>query len=509
MKALNIVKIYLSYRTIAVGFLLSTTVPALAQADTQTAGGEAATSPLQQSTEAIGVIREFADSFTDYAYMVAGIVTVFVTAFVVIVAFFYGKSQRETKKDLEEDAARFREFIERDRAEFQNRVKDDLKRFEANLPNEVAKIARTASNEIGPELDKMREDYKAYSEEIEKYKDLLDTRRDEARVAYVDDPMMNRAFADYVSRLPDDPNDVGYLAKRNEARARLLGTVKAAERGNVDANLLFNSGIVASRLDMDDVSLKLLTYANYFSPASSHKIALNRVQMTIGRAYTVTQQAGSDGAIGGQLEQTYPLTVQNKKPEEIEREAFTSALISAANAPLPQNEIIYAELWNMAQKTRETGGYERMRDVLLASYKARKGAEVTGEDFTNAADRDALMAESELWEAQKNQEIPSNLPGKISSIYALIGTRDWETAYERYLEIAADIAMGESAMTTWRKSFIRDALDTARHLGLREQVEGSFKIKGLITESFMKEQQILKKLQSGGLADMLKAISEN
>lgn len=502
-------KISLLCSQLAVGFLISLTVPALAQTDTQTAGGEVvattSASPLQQSTDAIGVIREFADSFTVYAYMVAGIVAVFAA----VVGALYGRSQRETKKDLEEDAARFREFIERDRTAFQNRVSDDLKRFEDNLPNAVVQIARMKSDAIGPDLEKMREDYNSYREEIDKYKALLDTRRSEARAAYVDDPMMNRAFADYVSRLPDDPNDVGYLAKRNEARARLMGTVKAAEMGNVDANLLFNSAMVASRLDMDDVSLKLLTYANYFSPASSHKIALNRVQMTIGRAYTVKQQAGSVGAIGGQLEQTYPLTVQDKKPEEIEREAFTSALTAAANAPLPQNEIIYAELWNMAQKTREAGGYERMRDVLLASYKARKGAAVAGEDFTREADRDALMADPKLWEAQKNQEIPSNLPGKISSIYALIGTKGWEANYEKYLGIAADIAMGESAMTTWRKSFIRDALDTAEHLGRRKQVENSFKSKGLLTEGFMKQQQILEELRGGDLAKMLKAIAEN
>ncbi|HHB80590.1 MAG TPA: hypothetical protein ENK83_02420 [Aliiroseovarius sp.] len=158
----------------------------------------------------------------------------------------------------------------------------------------------------------------------------------------------------------------------------------------------------------------------------------------------------------------------------------------------------------MAQNLREDGGYERMRDVLMASYKARKGEEVTEGDFHDTRDREMFTGPDAdgTWD-QKDVPIPSNLPGKISAVYALIGTGNWREKYDTYLRHAVELAANESDLTTWRKSFLRDAQDTANKLGLGAEFKALLEREGVEYQSTQERQMqhILELLQQRQMED--------
>lgn len=357
------------------------------------------------------------------------------------------------------------------REEFQLNIRHDvdsmrssqveaLRRFEDNISVEVQRIALRESESAKALIGELSDHANKLRSQIEDYEDVLKVVKKSADDQVTVDPYLNYEIASSLEGKTTDPSDKEYQKKRREAMSRLEKIVDYAREGAVDANLLFNSGMTASRLDTEDVALKLFTFAASFSPVTSHKLAKYRLMMTVGREYTV---------VPSQDKSAFELLAEEKEPKEIVEEAYSAALLAAADAPLPQNEIIYAELWNMSQSTREDNGYERMRDVFTASYKARRSEKVTDADFSDPRDR--ILFKDYDWTKQNGKAVPSNLCGKIAATYALLGYGDWKEHYNKYLEQAISIASSEIEMTTWKTSFLRDAKRTAMRSGTLEHFQ--------------------------------------
>jgi len=427
---------------------------------------------------AIEAISRNLDSLINTMHLSSIGMTLVLTVLVFFAIFIFGRSGQKMKEEINGRLeAEIRDSRDR-RKEFEDRLQNqterlekaissDLQEFEDSLDTRVLRIAFDENENSKSTLDKLRSHASALRAEIDEYEKLRDVVAHTVQEATKVDPFENFTLADNISDQLRQEAAQGDTASseftRDRARKRLRAmnalqsTLDFAMTETVDANLMFNSGMVASRLEFEDHALKLLTIAATTSPTSSHRLAMYRLRMTTGQSYDYLPPRGdAPGA----------LKAISQDPIEIVDEAYSAALKAAARAPLPQNEIIYAELWNMSQKVREDGGYERMRDVLLASYKAREGLNVIREDFSNAKDR--ANFEAEEWD-QADMPIPSNLCGKIAATYALLGTNDWHGQYVAFLRKGIEIAASESKLTTWRNTFLRDARNTASRLDLEEE----------------------------------------
>ncbi len=412
----------------------------------------------------------------------------------------FGKFEEDQKEALEKMQLNFlseRQESEKRLERFENRLSDRVGRLEAEQKNHIsdtnkslAETTHSIQEAIQREIDrvifdKANKTHDSFNSLYKKAADLehnikeiferyseLDSAVREADINE-SDPYFNYTFVSSMPQSSNKDTSQENRQRRAEAVRRLEATIAKAIAGAVDSNLLFNSGMAASRLEFEDQALKLLTLAHKNSPTTSHALAKYRLQMTLGRAYRIDDSGA--------------WITDERAPKDIAADAFSNALKAASAAPLPQNEIIYAELWNMSQKVREDGGYERMLDTLMASYQARYGEGIAENMFSDARDRKNF--DQNAWERQKTWAIPSNLPAKISSIHALIGTTGWHESYVKYRDIALEIASKESAMTTWRRSAIRDMRETAERIGDLDDFDAKAEALGIDLSEFERENQ--------------------
>lgn len=395
------------------------------------------------------------------------------------------KMELEKKIDLHEKSSLemrnlFESGLRTDFDQLSGYLKETLNTLRSSLPSEVERIALKASNETGGYLKDLQSNVEALRAEVKKYEETIgvvkvcthDAKKNNA------DPFLDYLFVDGLS-VPEEADGKAEI-QRLDAIVRLKRIIAMGLEGRVAANLLFNSGMAASKIELEDEALRLLTLAVWVAPMTTHKLSMFRLQMTLGRKYDVR----SDGADG-----RFALVVysgSDGKPESIIEEAFANALQAASDTPLPQNEIVYAELWNMAQQVREAGGYERMRDTLEASLRARQGNTIQVHDFSHDADRRRFTQST--WDSQKGKVIPSSLAGKISATYSLVGTGDWKEKYNMYLELGIKIAVTESPRTTWRSRFFRDVLNSASKIGEVDHAMKLMRDNGIDVKEALAEQ---------------------
>lgn len=368
------------------------------------------------------------------------------------------------RADREREAARLA-LIERF-GDLEKRVDATLSQFASSVQESQSKLSDNVRSEVFSTINLVP----GYAEQVDKAKSELKTILSDAGVQIAaakeaaaamdkqkpkDDPQYCYA---YLESLPNhfEAGDDAQKRNRQVGRNHAETIIEFGEKGEVDATLLFNAGQECSRKDFDLEALKLFTLSSTFDGSKTHELARLRMEMAIGVRFKLEESG--DGL---------KLTKQNVSNDKVQEDAFAEALKAAANCPLPQNEIIYAELWNMSQRAREKLGYERMRDTLVASYKARKGEKVTRADFTSKQDQAAFDAQ--LWADQADTAIPSNLPGKIAGSFALIGVGDWERQFWDYTEAGMKLAVKESKMTTWRGAFLRETVENVSRLGAMER----------------------------------------
>lgn len=435
---------------------------------------------LENSENYLAVVKMFVENIETFGGWFITMGGAAIIVFGTLVVFVAGRTKDDLRKEQEKNADELRKSteerlksgqeatertFEKLQMELQFGIRGTTEKIESlhrALPVEISNYVRKADGELIEPVAKLKNQLQEYQEIIQTFQDVSEAMRADAQDQFLKDPWMNYKYADHLAREIEDPNNDEYQSRRIVARTRLEGTLAAAREGNVDANLLFNSAMAASRIEMDDLALKLFSYAEYFAPSTSHKLALYRLQTTLGRRYTVERKSTDNT-------ETFVINAVEAEPSKIESEAFTNALRAAADAPLPQNEIIYAELWNMAQKVRERQGYERMLDVLLTSYRARKGETIVlNEAFRHVEDIKSMKDVN--WTDQAKMQIPSNLPGKISAIFALTGTKDWHLDYEMFLQEALELAVNESPITTWRFPCLRDIVTIADDIGRGDEM---------------------------------------
>lgn len=409
----------------------------------------------------------------------------------------FEEGQKDALEKMQSSFLSERQQSEKRLQSFENKMSERVERLEfqqkdfiSDTNKSIAETTRSINEMIQREIDRVVFDNNNKSHQsfdaLRKAAEELDNKIKEVSLRYADlDRMVGEADIDdsdpyynysFVSSMPQSSNkDTSQenRQRRAEAVRRLDATIAKAIAGAVDSNLLFNSGMAASRLELEDQALKLLTLADKNLPTTSHALAKYRLQMTLGRAYGIDDSGA--------------WITDERAPNEIAANAFSNALKAASAAPLPQNEIIYAELWNMSQKVREDGGYERMLDTLMASYQARNREDIAENMFSDA--RDCKNFDKNAWERQKTWAIPSNLPAKISSIHALIGTTGWHQSYVKYRDIALKIASKESAMTTWRRSAIRDMRETAERIGDLDDFDAMAEALGIDLSELKRENQ--------------------
>ncbi len=387
-----------------------------------------------------------------------------------------GRQGDKHKTELEAKIAAHEKMNETMRKEFETRltesygqlstdVKERLEALHSMLPEEIERIALASSGRTGDYLTRLKASTESLEKEMARYRDLLSTA--ESLVEDVSsenaDPYLDYVFVDSLGK-PSNA-DEKTAQSRFEAIFRLKRIVRQGLQGRVDSNLLFNAGVAASKAELEDEALQLATLASLSAPFANHQLLMYRLQMTLGRRYDVTRS--DDGKLKLEI-----CSGSDGESESIISNAFANALESASDAPLPQCEITYAELWNMAQKVRELGGYERMRDTLEASLRARLGNSITKEEFSHQADRERFS--QTIWDGQKGKQVPSYLAGILALSYAAIGTGNWLEKYREYTELGAKLAAKESPLTTWRGKFLQSGLKWAKGIGLGDEVRNVF-----------------------------------
>ncbi len=399
-------------------------------------------------------VRELADNLDLFLTLAgAGIIVIGIFGIIVL-----GRQGEKIKEELSKQVADFRtaqlEFETSIREEVNKLNQSVIDRFNS-LPTEVERVALKGSNETTMYLADTKARFEELRDRVLEYEKILSSAKQ--LKSTVEDSFPD-PYLTYLSlRALGKPSDASEEAEsdRVQVMRKVDKVIEMGLEGRVPSSLMFNLGMGCSEAELEDYALRLFTVAAWNTPDATNTLAMYRLQMAMGRKYAIEK----DGAAG-------KYTLKPSEPEDqkaIPQEAFSNALDAAANARLPGNQIVYSELWNMAQYQREDGGFTRMLETLVASFEARLGNEITADHFSHPQDIETFN--KAIWDEQKGKPIPSNLPGRIASVHALIGTIGWEENYDRYMDIALQIAAKESSISTWRNSFLSDAKRIAGRIG--------------------------------------------
>lgn len=312
-------------------------------------------------------------------------------------------------------------------------------------------INRTATSAIGwVRADSLTSE----SDQVEianlrKQLEEIESRSDE----YFANPKDAQSIYDSIGQIVETLNDPAVDVKeRNELRriasARLQDLINLGLQSEAPPNLLFNAQVNAARLEMSTLGLQLATICNYQQSTNSHTLALLHRQCQATSSYEVYEEDGS----------RY-LRKASKSPASILDDALNKALMLAADTPLPQCEIVYSQVWNIAQNLREQQGVEKMLAVLLSSKCSRKGDDIPSDVASYITDISSLQEYD--WSTQKGKPIPSYLVGKIADCVAFLSPSGWKEQFLQFAKDSLEINSKESPMVTWSEHYRRDLLQTA------------------------------------------------
>lgn len=403
--------------------------------------------------------------------------------------FLFGQNLRDVKESVLSEAKERNDQLEKKVSQFEQQIDRKFADLEEQLPYLVAKTAEDQSSQAAENITKLNKKSESLKTRLGELVEYADAATSQIETVVGSDPFLDYSFATEVSEEPVRPDDPGYKLRRLEANSRLTKVLEVGLKGECDTNLLFNSAMTASKLELEDLAIKLWTICAHLSPSPSHTMALYRGQMTIGRRYEVKLDS----------ESYFSLRVDDRTSATIISDTFDAALVEATTKALPQCEIIYSECWNMAQKCREDGGYQRLLDTLTAVHDARSGVQVSKSNFGHSSDWDLL---SEKFDAQRDVPVPSDLCGKISALHAMIGTSGWRSSYEKFLKQGMLLAADESDVTTWKNSFLHDA---AKMAALTDTTD---LFKRLADEAGISTKHIENASQKAQADDLLKGLAE-
>ncbi|WP_394155379.1 DUF4062 domain-containing protein [Loktanella salsilacus] len=275
-----------------------------------------------------------------------------------------------------------------------------------------------------------------------------------------DDPQsLYDAVTQSIARIQDsDTNDLERSKLRSAALRYLNKIVDLSLMGEVPANLAFNSGINASRLDMEVLALKLFTLAYYSQPLPSHRLATLHKQAETGSLYEVVEKDG------GKI-----LRKSTEQPGEVSQKALSEALFLAANATVPQCEIAYSQAWNISQQLRELEAVEQLLAVLAASKSVR--ASSSQPDWLPMTVDEIGEFVGFDWGRQTGRIIPAYLVGKMADCVAFLSFVGWRNVFLDLVEEALALHATESPMATWASNFRSGLLQTAYRTNLINEVE--------------------------------------
>lgn len=323
-------------------------------------------------------------------------------------------------------------------------------------------INRTASKAVGWVRSDRALSIDAREKIFELEKELEDIRSKTFKpiLEASDDPQsIFDAITQTSERIADnETTDVEKVKLRAAALSHLKLQVELGLNGDVPANLSFNSGIAASRLDMDLISLKLFTIAYYSQPLASHRLAVLHKQAETGSLFDVTGELG-------QLK----LVKSSLTPNEISQEAFSEALLLAADAGAVQCEIAYSQAWNIGQERRENDGMEQLLAVLAASRSARLQVEQPA--WLPISIGEIASFEGFDWKQQAGRTVPSYLLSKMAQSVSFISFVGWREVFLELLAEGLVIHRDESPMATWSSHFRRDVLSLAGRTNLLGEVD--------------------------------------
>ncbi len=236
---------------------------------------------------------------------------------------------------------------------------------------------------------------------------------------------------------------------RRIASSRLQDLVCLGLQSEASPNLLFNSNVRARELDMDVAALQLSTLCEYLQTSYSHKLAVLYNQSQTGSAYEIFEDNG-----------VKLLKKKKMSPSQIAEESLGEALRLVADAPIPQCEIVYSQVWNICQTRREDQAIEKMLSLLLRSRYSREGLDVPEEFSSFLIDIPALGEVN--WDDQNGKTIPSYLVSQIAECIAFLSPNNWRAAFLKITRDALKFHANESLVVTWAKDF-RDEILNITH----------------------------------------------
>jgi hypothetical protein len=296
--------------------------------------------------------------------------------------------------------------------------------------------------------------------------------RGDAFAADLTDP---QSIYDSIDQIVDSLDDKEITGRekndlRRLAASRLNDLIGLGLNGEVSPNLLFNAQVSAARLDMDTHALKLATVCDSLQASFSNKLAVLSRRTTVAASFEVLTQG-----------QSRILKRTDKNPVEIVNDSLNEALLLAANAPAPQCEILFSQVWNISHRLRENLGVEKMLYVLMRSKCARQG--VSPPPWLSQSEYEIPILDHFDWDSQKGQAVPSYMVGKIADCIAFLSPQNWRSEFIQFAEEAIEIHSKESPMVTWSQHFVRELVKTSHRLNLTKEIQEKFKEVGMLSHS--------------------------
>lgn len=379
----------------------------------------------------------------------------------------------EQDADMRARLARFRDEVSRSRiVKFWARP-EELPGLALVAINQATKLVpqigwvRGDNLEIGElvgELSRRRQEEQIFRSELEKrdieireLRDVLGRDADDATGLYRN--------ARAIVEKGENSNDIGGRYQINsgdrEAVRRLLERIiELALNLQATANDLYNCGVLATRVDLNYMSLQFHSLAYYMQNSNTHRITMLHQETCSGVALTISP---SDSRLV--IERDTKLG-----PQVIRVRAIREALLLFANAPIAQCELVYSQAWNICQEHREGTSLDAACELLKASYFARQG----GEYELNPV----VFMEFDLpnidWRLQIGKPVPSCMLTRIAEITQFLAKPGWLEEARKWTRLAERQNATEPPNVTWYENTIRGI--SSRMLAIRTVEERLAKV---------------------------------
>lgn len=370
-----------------------------------------------------------------------------------ILAFIHSDTDSLSLKNSEKDPdniaklSSFRDEVSK------NRIVKYWSRPE-ELPGQ-ALIALNQATKLMPQIGWVRGD----SLEVEDLVSELSQRRQENQILKSEIERRDLEIEELRDVLGRDADDASGLYSRAEAileseagapkggdresiRLLLERILQLALQLQVSVNDLFNSGVLATRADLDYLALQFHTLACYLLDSKSHWMAMLHREAAAGVSLNVVStERGLEVKRNSEM-----------SPQDIRSRALKAALEMFAEAPVAQCEIIYSQAWNICQTHRETDALEIARELLISSYLARR----------DQIDEIQVVETSEFglndidWSQQVGRPVPSYMLQKIAEISQFLAKSDWLEETKKWLRLAERQNAIEPPNATWYRSTVKE-----------------------------------------------------